>query len=362
MLLLLATTAIIGGFVLYLFKFREQIGRSHLTDTDKTGSYHELFATDNEQTHQKRKQAGWDVAGKYYDMVTDFYLYGWGRSFHFAPRHSRESLNESIQRHEYWLAKELGLKAGMKCLDMGCGVMGPAVNISRFSGAHVTGVNNHPYQSKRAAEFIVQMGMEDQCKIVRGDFNNLDDNKDLPAASYDAAYAIEATCHAKDRAHCYRQIFNKLKPGAVFGGYEWVMLTGKYDPKNEQHNKIKFDIMKGDGLPELLMDKDIDQALRDAGFEVIKTQDVAITDKVNPIPWYQPLDNGGWEFTNWFQTAYGRWVVHKLVGILEKVGLVPKTSQQAYEFLMAGADGLVGGGKTGIFTPSYFFLARKPLN
>ena len=27
----------------------------------------------------------------YYDLVTDFYEYGWGRSFHFAPRVPGES-------------------------------------------------------------------------------------------------------------------------------------------------------------------------------------------------------------------------------------------------------------------------------
>lgn len=42
----------------------------------------------------------------------------------------------------------------------------------------------------------------------------------LPFApeSYDAAYAIEATCHAPDRTACFTQIFKALKPGAVFAG------------------------------------------------------------------------------------------------------------------------------------------------
>ena len=28
----------------------------------------------------------------YYDLVTDFFEYGWGQSFHFAPRAAQESL------------------------------------------------------------------------------------------------------------------------------------------------------------------------------------------------------------------------------------------------------------------------------
>ena len=31
-------------------------------------------------------------AARYYDLVTDFYEYGWGPSFHFAPRRTGESL------------------------------------------------------------------------------------------------------------------------------------------------------------------------------------------------------------------------------------------------------------------------------
>ena len=38
------------------------------------------------------------------------------------------------------------------------------------------------------------------------------------AESFDAAYGIEATCHAPDRSKCFAQVYAVLKPGAVFGG------------------------------------------------------------------------------------------------------------------------------------------------
>jgi ubiquinone/menaquinone biosynthesis C-methylase UbiE len=34
--------------------------------------------------------------------------------------------------------------------DCGCGVGGPAREIARFSGAHITGINNNAYQITRA--------------------------------------------------------------------------------------------------------------------------------------------------------------------------------------------------------------------
>ena len=34
-----------------------------------------------------RQQNYKEMVNDYYDLVTDFYEYGWGQSFHFAPRH-----------------------------------------------------------------------------------------------------------------------------------------------------------------------------------------------------------------------------------------------------------------------------------
>ena len=58
-------------------------------------------------------------ANLYYDLVTDFYEYGWGRSFHFAPRDAGENFKESLSRHEHRLAQTLGLGAGMVAADLG---------------------------------------------------------------------------------------------------------------------------------------------------------------------------------------------------------------------------------------------------
>ena len=53
------------------------------------------------------------VNNLYYDLVTDFFGYGWGRSFHFAPRVAGESFKESLVRHEQYMARALELKRGM---------------------------------------------------------------------------------------------------------------------------------------------------------------------------------------------------------------------------------------------------------
>ena len=54
-------------------------------------------------------------------------------------------------------------------------------------------------------------------------------------------------------------------------------------------------------------------------------------------------------------------MTHYLVWFLETVGIAPKGSMGVSGFLKRGADGLVDGGKAGIYTVMYFTAARKPL-
>uniref|UniRef100_A0A0A9CQG4 Smt1 n=2 Tax=PACMAD clade TaxID=147370 RepID=A0A0A9CQG4_ARUDO len=55
-------------------------------------------------------------------------------------------------------------------------------------------------------------------------------------------------------------------------------------------------------------------------------------------------------------------ITRTMVKALEYVGLAPQGSERVSNFLEKAAEGLVEGGKKEIFTPMYFFLARKPLS
>jgi sterol 24-C-methyltransferase len=299
----------------------------------------------------KRKSNYADVVNKYYDLATDFYEFGWGSSFHFAPRHKWESLQSSIERHELWLAHRLGLDENMKAIDIGCGVGGPLRNIAKFSGAKIVGLNNNEYQVARARRIAEQSGLVNQASYLKGDFMNIP----VPEAEFDAAYAIEATCHAPDRVGVYSQIFKVLKPGAKFGTYEWAM-TDVYDSNNAQHKAHKLGIERGNGLPDLETVETILQALRDAGFEIIEHCDRA---PATDIPWYFPLTP---RLTpkGFFHTSVGRFIARKGLGLLEYAKIAPGGSSATLDMLQKGADALVAAGETGIFTPMYWILCRKP--
>ena len=44
------------------------------------------------------------IARQFYDLATDCYEFGWGQSFHFAPRWKGETLRASILRYEHRVA------------------------------------------------------------------------------------------------------------------------------------------------------------------------------------------------------------------------------------------------------------------
>ncbi|KAF8403790.1 hypothetical protein HHK36_011896 [Tetracentron sinense] len=338
-----------------------------LSAVEKYEKYHVCYGGDEEE----RKANYTDMVNKYYDLVTSFYEFGWGQSFHFAPRWKGESLQESIKRHEHFLALQLGLKQGQKVLDVGCGIGGPLREISRFSSTSITGLNNNEYQISRGTylhalgasqELNRIAGVDKTCNFVKADFMKMpfSDN------SFDAIYAIEATCHAPDALGCYKEIYRVLKPGQCFAAYEWCM-TDSFDPNNQEHQKIKAEIELGDGLPDIRLTRQCLEALKLAGFEVssvflnflqvIWENDLTVD---SPIPWYLPLDKSHFSLSSFRLTALGRFITKNMVKALEFVRLAPEGSQRVQSFLEKAAEGLVEGGRKEIFTPMYFFLARKP--
>ena len=119
----------------------------------------------------------------------------------------------SLARHEHYLSAHMQLKPGMRVLDVGCGVGGPAREIARFSDVQIVGVNNNEYQVGRARKHTKRAGLENQVTFVKGDFMKL--SEQFGENSFDAVYAIEATVHAPSWEGVYGEIMKVLKPGGV---------------------------------------------------------------------------------------------------------------------------------------------------
>lgn len=297
------------------------------------------------------------MVNAYYELATQFYEWGWGACFHFAYRRPYESFAESIRRHEYYLSGRIGVSTGEKVLDVGCGIGGPYRNIATFTGADITGITINEYQVNRANELNRSMGLSSQVRSIQGDFMKLP----FEANSYDGVYAIEATCHAPNRLGVYSEIYRVLKPGRMFACYEWC-LTDLYDEKNPEHRKIKKQIEEGDGLPDMARPPVCVAALKEAGFDIIETRDMALDANPGGIPWYQPLTPSYNILTQRFQfTPIGHYLTKAALRALEFLRLAPAGTNKVQAMLQEGGMGCANGGITGSFTPMYLMVARKPL-
>mmetsp|Transcript_60494 Transcript_60494/g.153401 ORF Transcript_60494/g.153401 Transcript_60494/m.153401 type:complete len:392 (+) Transcript_60494:70-1245(+) len=315
---------------------------------------------DDKKSADDRNKDYANLVDSYYDLATEFYEWGWGTSFHFADRRKGESFQQSILRHEYFLAGRVNISKGAKILDCGCGIGGPARNIARFTGADIKAVTINQFQVNRGNAISVREHIRDQVELIKADFMELP----FEDASFDGVYAIESTCHAPDRTKVYKEILRVLKPGAVFACYEWC-LTDKYDKDNEHHRKIKHDIEVGDGLPDLVHHSVCTKALEDVGFEVLEARDAMMDGHLGDggEPWYMPLVPS-WNPTKWPRFQFNP-VMFRMMPIIlrffELIKLVPEGTVKTQVMLQAGGVGCAQGGLTGAFTPAWLMVGRKPL-
>jgi sterol 24-C-methyltransferase len=105
---------------------------------------------------------------------------------------------------------------------------------------------------------------------------------------------------------------------------------------------------------------EVRQAVADAGLELVEAHD-ANAGRLDPhqLPWYATLA-GGYTLDGFKHTAVGMAMSHAMVSTLETLRIAPTGSTQVHGMLLSVAHELRRGGTTGIFTPGYFFVARKP--
>jgi sterol 24-C-methyltransferase len=303
-----------------------------------------------EASGEERRSEYEGLIKSFYNVVTDFYTFGWGKSFHFAARFAGEPRMEAIHRLEYYLAHRLGLQAGMTCIDLGCGIGGPLRSIARFSKAAMTGISISDYQIETATRLNAEEGVE--AKMICGDFMKVP----VPDGTFDRAYGIEAICHSPDLPKMYKEVYRVTKPSALFASYEWCT-TPLYDPQNPEHVRIIKKIEDTNCL-HVRSFQDVRNALAEAGWEIVEEFDVN-ADSTFTVPWYEPLVGGKFSFTNFRLTSIGKRMTRLAVATLEKVGVAKGGYTAVIDMLMGAGESLVEGGRLGIFTSTYFFIARK---
>ena len=312
-------------------RFDGWTGRASADDADAKGYDHAKTVTE------------------YYDLCSELMIFGWGESLHFAPLSPQESLEDSKTRHQRLMISKLELREGMTVVDVGCGIGGPMRRVVREAGVRVLGVNYSEVQLAKARSLNAEAEVDHMVDYLAASFMDMGAIAD---GTYDRAYAIESTCHAPDKVGAFAEIYRVLKPGSLFWGQE-MCLTDRFDPHDSEHRAIKADLMHGIALKDIATTDEVDRALATAGFELVEGIDRAV-DWTHPSkPWYQPMAT---------RIRMQNLKAHiGMAGLAEALRVLPKGTKDVVRLLDQTARAYVAGGSTGIFTPLYCFLARKPL-
>ncbi|MCY3809926.1 MAG: class I SAM-dependent methyltransferase [Gemmatimonadetes bacterium] len=293
----------------------------------------------------------------YYELCNEFMVWGWGESLHFAPLTPNESLEESKVRHQRAMISKLELRQGMKLVDVGCGIGGPMRRVVREGGVRVVGININGIQLAKARKLNAEAGLEHMIDLRKCSFADM---SAIEADSFDGGYAIESTCHAQDKQRAFAEIFRVLKPGTLFWGQE-MCLTDRFDPRDGWHRAIRRDLMRGIALHEIATFGEVNRALEGAGFQVVEASDWEVREGPS-TPWYQPMESRHGTLGNAVRRLpWGRKAFIAASKLAEVLRLFPNGSAEVVRLLDRTAEAYVTGGRTGIFTPLYCFLARKPL-
>lgn len=161
-----------------------------------------LQATKIEMPEQAKSH---DVA-KFYNEQTDNFLKVYGNVIQaFRTKNVNTLLDCQIAT--------IGLKPGMKALDAGCGVCGPAVYFAQQAGCHVEAITISGVQVEKAKAHISQSGAGEKVVVREGDYHTLE--LYYPENSFDAIYFLESFGHAKSHAQVLDSAWKVLKPGGV---------------------------------------------------------------------------------------------------------------------------------------------------
>ena len=129
----------------------------------------------------------------HYDVSNEFFELFLGPSMTYScgvwARSGARTLEEAQEAKLELVCAKLGLSAGERVLDVGCGWGSFALHAASKHGVHVTGITLSPAQASRAQERVREAGLEDNVDIRLADY------RELQAEPFDAIASIGMVEH-----------------------------------------------------------------------------------------------------------------------------------------------------------------------
>jgi cyclopropane-fatty-acyl-phospholipid synthase len=197
----------------------------------------------------------------HYDVGNDFFALFLDESMTYSCAifsRGAQTLEQAQETKLELIARKLGLRAGMRVLDVGCGWGSFAIHAARNHGVSVTGVTLSPLQAELARQKAAEAGVGDQVEILVADY------RELPRSSFDAIASIGMAEHVgASQIDLYaRELFALLRPGGRLLNHAIAALDPDHKPLEDIFS-TRYVFPDGEPLPL----SRIELALERAGFE-----------------------------------------------------------------------------------------------
>ncbi len=148
----------------------------------------------------------------HYDVSNRFYRWILGPSMTYTcavyPTAGATLEQAQYSKHDL-VARKLGLRPGMRLLDVGCGWGGMVMHAAREYGVHALGVTLSRRQAEWAQKAIADAGLGELAQVRHLDY------RDVPDSGFDAISSIGLTEHVgmAQLPRYFRFLYDRLVPG-----------------------------------------------------------------------------------------------------------------------------------------------------
>ena len=193
-------------------------------------------------------------AGQYNENFNVALQWMWGDGF----------LSPGGKEEVYEMLKGIDVE-GKHVLDVGCGLgAADVLLIQSFGAARVTGIDVEPHLIEACRARARDNGVSSQTDFV------LVEPGPLPfeASSFDIVFSKDAIVHIPDKPTFYADVFEKLRPGGLFVGSDW--LRGGEDTATEaalawlSYVHLNFQMSEAPA---------VEATIRAAGFDSVRLND-----------------------------------------------------------------------------------------
>jgi cyclopropane fatty-acyl-phospholipid synthase-like methyltransferase len=208
----------------------------------------------------------------YYDQTwwdyRAIWLGGRDRAMHFGYwcADTRNHADSLFRMNEV-LADKVGIAAGDRVLDAGCGVGGSAMWLAQKRGARVVGITPVSSQVRRARCFARDRGLDGMVTFEQHDYLHTpyDD------ASFDVVWAQESVAHADQKDAFVAEAFRLLRPGGRLLIVDFFRWHRAYPVADE---RLLVDAIRDWAAPDFSTQQEMDRWAWDAGFVDVTWTDI----------------------------------------------------------------------------------------